>query len=142
MIRKFLSLSLLLIIFIIALSGCYVGPGVTDYSYNLCGGYKLYKCSAHDIKVVPKSGWNDNTPVIPTQVLNIAWDKQFIIATQQDIKENGKAASDKINYWILDTKTPMVYGPLNKTDFENEKKNLKITDFLTLKPVDSYQNKK
>lgn len=50
--------------------------------------------------MVPESGWDDNTPVIPTQVLSIAWDKQFIIATQQDIKENGKAASDKINIRI------------------------------------------
>lgn len=134
--------------FIFIMLGVPFGPGVYDFSYKVAGNYVLERTSAHQVFVVPQDGWSNETPIIPTKVVEIAWNHQFVIAKQQGLKrcypdnpENTYEMPDEnvFNYWILDTKQPKAYGPLDKQRFETMRKSLFVPDELVLKSVDSYR---
>lgn len=159
--KKVLALILFLVNIMFILTGCF-GPGALDYSYDVAGDYQLVRSSAHEIKVTPKSGWTEDTPIIPSKVVEIAWDKKFVIAKQQGLKrkypdnpDNTYMEPDEnvINYWILDTEKPYgplnekeknllkpkIYGPFNKEQFKEQRSLLKVPEVLILKDVKSYK---
>jgi len=141
LIRKFILVNIILIIVMVCF-GC--GPGVGDYEYDLIGNYKLFRSSAHEVQVIPTSGYQSTTPIIPTKVIEIAWDDKFILAKQvplltnkdtSDSKKYGTPNETVINYWILDTSVPKVYGPFNSKDFEENKQALGVPSDLILQDV-------
>jgi Protein of unknown function (DUF3997) len=139
--------------FILIRCNVFMFHGNADYTYPVAGKYILVKSSANDVKIVPNSSYDANTPLIPSKVIEVAWNDKIIIAKQQGLKEKSKGSGymipddSIINYWILDTKGldiygPDIYGPFDKEHFIKERKNLKISDSLELKPVESYNSPK
>lgn len=141
--KIYLLVSLLLIS--IVFNGCF-GPGVSDYSYDLVGGYKVTSSSAHEVKVVPQS--SVGIPMIPAKVIEIAWDNTFILAKQQGLKKQSENSSymipdeKTIHYWIINASQHKIYGPLDDDEFIKERKKLNVSDSLKLKNVDSYKKSK
>ena len=153
--NKILVIMLLLIAISFSLTGCsgfnsFVGPGSSDYSYHVAGSYIVFRSSTNNIIVIhdPADPYAGTTPIIPSKVIEIAWDDKIIIAKQQGLKEKSKGSGymipddNVLNYWILDTEAYNIYGPFNKEDFINQRKKLKVSDSLELKSVESYTTTK
>lgn len=142
--RTFTSLLLLVL-----LTGCdmAVGPGHADFSKKIAGEYHIHRTSAHQIMIAPDS-WSDETPIIPTKVVECDFDSRFIIARQQELQRRSPAdpqdtymepARGKYHYWILDAKTPKAYGPLTLEQFMSQRKTLGVPEKLTLKDVYTFK---
>ena len=114
------------------LYGCkgeFFGPGMADYNYGLSGRYHLYKGGTAAI-------WSSNqvgrTKVIGVDVTGIAWNQDYILVRQQVEKSK--------NYWIIDVRTSMIYGPMDEKDFEIQREDLKISTDLKLEYPVKYKN--
>lgn len=128
------------VIFALTSSVCFGFFGYQDFDYKLCGGYSLMRRSAHQVDIVPQEH-NDRTPIIPEKVIEVAWDTRFILAKRQEVKKDHEPVPDQFDFWILDTKKPVVYGPLKKDDFDKKRKKLGIPDSLVLKDIYEYAPK-
>ena len=135
-----------LISFCVALSGCDFrgfGPGASDFSAPMPNGYFINRTSAHQIFISPQ-GWSSETPIIPTKVIEAAHDSIWIIAKQQHLQRRSpnnpndtyeEPKADSFSYWILNTKTPRVWGPLTSQEFSDKKKELGVNSNLELRSV-------
>ncbi len=105
----------------------YFGPGMADYSYYLTGDYRLVHAGTSVI-------WKDHeqTKVIDSNVVGIAWNNAFILAKQ--------ATGNSEHYWIIDVDGEKKYGPFSETDFENKKRELNIENELKLENPDQHRN--
>jgi hypothetical protein len=132
-------------------TGCdmgFIGPGTADFITELCGGYSVYRTSAHQIMIAPTSGWNDSTPIIPEKVCELGHDHRFIVAKQNHLKRRSpdnpqdtymEPNPGVFSYWILDTVGPAVYGPLTMEKFLQKRQELGVPDSITLKDVYEYR---
>lgn len=122
------------------------GPVQTDFTHSFAGDYELVRTSVHQVIIVPKGGWSDDTPKIPSKVVEVAWDDRFILAKRQHLKRRGMSPSDgyeepvdgKFDYWILDTRRPTGYGPFDEAEFGNQRKELGISELLPMRDVSSF----
>jgi len=129
---------------IIFIYGC---PGISDFSAKLCGDYYIHRTSAHQIHVSPMR-WNDNTPMIPTKVIELGHDQRFIIAKQKHLKRRSpnnpkdtymEPNPGVLDYWILDVTIPKVYGPFSSKEFYKKRIELKVPHDLKMKDVYKYR---
>jgi hypothetical protein len=159
---------MLIMIMIVGCDGDGFGPGMFDFEIDLTHDWVLVRTSGHEITVnCPRIGnskvYSENgtllssTPEIPPKVVEIAWDKRFIIAKQYNLKRKWPdkpiAPPDETNYnvelpdktssnyWIVDTSIDKVYGPFDKSEFAKQRSALSVPDALILKSVDSYKKK-
>ncbi len=123
-----------------------VGPGVQDFVAHIAGDYSILRSSAHQIQIASNSRI-DSTPIIPTKVIECDTDGRFVIAKRQGLKRRSPNNPDDtyeepdpqvFDYWILDTRTPRVYGPLTFEQFTAKKKELALSPSLRLKDVYSF----
>lgn len=121
-----------------------MGPGMSDFEAPACGGYSIWRTSAHEISVVPKDGWNASTPIIPTKVIECDFDNRFVIAKRQGLKRRSpndpndtyeEPDSSVFDFWILDTSLPKVFGPLSGSEFNRLRLEMKVPTTLRLKDV-------
>lgn len=130
----------------LTLFGC---AGAGDYDIELSGGYSLIRSSAHQVTINKRqseTSWE--SAVIPTKIVEIAWDDKYILAKQVGLKRrNPKDSKDtyeipdesKVSYWILEVKDGNIYGPLTDKDFDEKKKELNISKEMSLKEVSHYK---
>jgi len=123
------------------------GPGTQDYRYDVGNGYILVRSSAHEIRVVPKGGWQNDNVTIPPKVVEIAWNDTYVIAKQLGLKKANPDApnssykipdENKVNYWILNTIERQRYGPYTEDEFTEKLIEFELTD-LILKDVGGCQ---
>ena len=123
------------------------GPGVQDFVVRIAGDYSIQRTSAHQIQIAP-DGWNDSTPIIPTKVIECNTDGRFVIAKRQGLKRRSPNNPNDtyeepdplvFDYWILDTRTPKVYGPLTVEQFTAKITELNVPSSLRLKDVYSFR---
>jgi hypothetical protein len=111
---------------------------MSDYSYAVAGDYRLIKTNPDEVAVVPKGHWDEKTPKIPSKVIEIGWDDRFVIAKQErmpklDANDRvGGPVMDQFGYWILDAKTPEVYGPMLYEDFGLKRRELQVPASIQL----------
>ncbi len=127
-------------------AGCGLG-GSADFRAKLAGEYSIYRSSSHQISITPE-GWSDDTPIIPTKVIECAVDRHFILAKRQGLKRrNPNDPNDTyeepdpnvFDYWILDTVAPKVYGPLDTAQYKSMRQELGVTESTELKDVYSFR---
>ncbi|MDQ8209757.1 DUF3997 domain-containing protein [Coraliomargarita sp. SDUM461003] len=134
----------LLIPFALLLSGF---AGSSDYHLELCGGYILSRSSAHQVIVVPYGGWSKETPIIEEKVVEIAWDSRYILAKRDHLTPDQEQKtymipSGNYSYWILDTQTPSVAGPLTQKELKENTEKLGISELIeSLKDPRTYKKK-
>lgn len=123
------------------------GPGTQDFVVRIAGDYSIHRTSAHQIQIAPTS-WNDATPIIPTKVIECNTDGRFVIAKRQGLKRRSPDTPNDsyeepdprvFDFWILDTRTPKVYGSLTFEQFTAKKNELGIASSLRLKDVYSFR---
>lgn len=120
------------------------GPGTSDFHAPACGGYSIWRTSAHQISVVPDDGWTASTPIIPTKVIECDFDDRFVIAKRQGLKRRSPGDPNDtyeepdpsvFDFWILDTSAPKVFGPLSEAEFNRMRTELRVPTKLRLKDV-------
>ncbi len=124
-----------------------IGPGAADFSAKLCGDYYVHRTSAHQIQVSPVV-WREDTPIIPTKVVELGHDERFIIAKQNHLKRRSPDDPNDsymlpdpgvFSYWILDVHAPQSYGPMNQDEFLRKRVELGVPDGLRMKDVYRYR---
>lgn len=116
----------------------------TEGIYDLGNQYELAATSAHEVKIVPESGWTSDTQIIPAKVVELAWNKDYIIAKQLGLKRENDYSDyeipdkKKVYYWILDVKEKKRHGPYSKKKFEKELKKYHL-EHLKMKNADKYR---
>lgn len=112
-----------------------------DFSINLPNNYMVVKIDDNHVEIIPRDGYDESTPIVPSIVSEIAFDDVFILAKQKNIDNDNKNTDEDKNeyYWILNTKQLRGYGPFTKEEFEKKKEELKISKDLKLKKVESYK---
>lgn len=136
-------LGLLVFAFIIGVS-----PGQYDYSYDIVNDFELIRSSAHEIRIIPKTGYTTENEIIPAKVIEIAWNNRYVIAKQHGMKRAYPEEADNtyeipdetvVNYWILDTENKERHGPFSYEEFLIKLQEFNLTN-LQLKPVTYYRN--
>lgn len=150
--------AILMIGIVLILCGC--ASGLSDYDYPVGNNYILVRSSSHEIKVIPNTGYMYEKEILPSKVVEIAWNERYVIAKQYGMKIRGSNSPDntyeepdksKVYYWILDTSLNeketdldgyeyrgIRYGPYDYEEFQKELKSLGLTK-LKLKPVEKYR---
>jgi hypothetical protein len=131
--RSCITLMAICVLLPICIFGCkpeYPGPGKLDFAVNLVGGYRLTRMNSRDVEIAPSGGGNSTTPKISATVDAVAWDTRFIIAKRHD-----PSNANAVDYWILDTKVPVVYGPLTEEEFGKQCSLLGVAQTLKLRNV-------
>ncbi|MCC5828898.1 MAG: DUF3997 domain-containing protein [Phycisphaeraceae bacterium] len=145
------NLALALVLLFTTIIGCDdpvgFGPGVHDFSAPLSNGYLIHRTSAHQIMVAP-SGWNSSTPIIPAKVFELGHDAPWVIARQQQLRRRSpndpndtyqEPEPGAFSFWILNTSTPGVWGPLTEQQFAAKRVELRIDPALQLRDVYDYR---
>ena len=123
------------ILLVFLLDGCfgeYFGPGVSDYSYKMSGGYQLFKNGAQDTTMTIDICDFSGQEVIESRIIGIVWDDRFILASQKD--------RNTTNYWIIDVEAKRIIGPLNKSEFDGKRSSLNVDNKLTLQDPAKYKD--
>ncbi len=124
-----------------------VSPGQYDYSYDIVNNFELIRSSAHDITIIPKDRYSTENEIIPTKVVEVAWNNRYVIAKQYGMKKAYPEEADNtyeipdetvVNYWILDTENKERYGPFSYEEFSTKLQEFNLTN-LQLKPVTEYR---
>ena len=145
--RFVLLATLILLAPFIALSyhGCAFGPGLADWEAELCGGYSVVRISASDIVISDsRSGI-----VVPAKVIELDHDDRFIIVKQEHRDERGPGYPDEPQedrapdpgYWVIDTSTREVYGPLPEDMWLLVCGDLGVPAGFQLRDVHSFRSK-
>lgn len=126
------------------LVGC-IGPGISDYAYDVGTDYELVRSSAHQISIRPQDGNNVTWPKIEPKVVEIAWNERYVAAKQLGLKRRSENDSYMIpdesitNYWILDTIEHVLYGEYDLSAFNQKMEELGLSNTLILKDVNSFR---
>lgn len=121
-------------------AGC---PGLADFSTPLSGGYFLHRTNSIDIIVAPDS-WNDTVPIIPAKVIELAHRDPWVLAKQLRLgraaagEPDGEPLNHTAAFWILNVRTPQVWGPLSSAEFTALRLELGIDSQLRLEDVYRY----
>ena len=136
---KKIFLIIILIIFTFNLTGCF-GPGMNDYTYEMVNNYKVSKGSANGI-VIYKDDYDFGIDYkVPEKVTKIAWDDNFILAEQTPLIKNTQELDEtKLYFWIINSITDDVYGPLSKEEFDSKCDELSIDPSLKLEDPENFK---
>lgn len=123
---------------LVGLCSCGVNPGSADYNYPLPGDFSVRRSSGSQVEIASQSA----LPGIPAKVVEIGWDKRFIVAKQQMLKNRGDFPDDtfqvpypgKYQFWIIDVPHTNRIGPLDESAFAAKKKSLGVPDSIKMKP--------
>jgi len=123
----------------VSLIGCGgFGPGLTDFTADFGNGCKLHQLSAQDIRI-SVGGSIAATDSIPAKVVTCGFDKNFVIAQQQQLDAKGKPIWGDFQYWIVDGPQKKRYGPYSEQEFAAKRKELGVPDSIQLRGKDSYR---
>lgn len=119
-----------------------------DFSADLVGGYAIHRTSGHQVQISPGAYEPTKTPIIPTKVLMCITYERLILAKRQGLKRRSpndpndlyeEPDPDVIDYWILDTSVPQVFGPMSLEQFKAKRLVLRVPESAKLKDVDEFR---
>lgn len=116
----------------------FMGPGLLDYSAHLAGSYWLYRTSASMI-VIASDGTTESTPRIEPKVVQCEVEGRYILAKRID--PAATTSHDQGDYWILDSTSHKLAGPLDFDGFMSQRRQLGIRDEVKLRDVGEFRPK-
>ena len=121
------------ILLMLGLVGC---AGAGDYEIELINGFKVRRTSAEKVHIASPEYSYDEL-LIP---LLADYDEgEYVTQVGHDNDRYIIAKTNLNNYYLLDTKEPIVYGPFTEEKFMQVKENVKIPESVTLKNLDKYK---
>ena len=122
-----------IILLMIGMVGC---AGAGDYEIELINGFKVRRTSAEKVHIASPEYSYDEL-LIP---LLADYDEgEYVTQVGHDNDRYIIAKTNLNNYYLLDTKEPIVYGPFTEEKFMQVKENVKIPESVTLKNLDKYK---
>ena len=121
------------------------GPGHADFQATLARDYVINRTSAVSISIAAQ--YRASAPAIHPIVVECNTDGRFIIAKRQGLKpsspDNPAALFQEpdpkaFDYWILDTASDTLYGPLTAAGFTAKRAELGVAAQLKLRDVESF----
>lgn len=131
-----------LIIFgLLGLCSCGGDPSAADYEYPLSGDFSVRRTSNHQIAIASRSALQG----VPAKIVELGWDKRFIVVKQQLLKNRGDFPGDnflipdpgKYQFWIIDVVNTNRIGPLNESAFLERTGALGVST-IKMKPASAY----
>ena len=121
------------ILLMLGMVGC---AGAGDYEIELINGFKVRRTSAEKVHIASPEYSYDEL-LIP---LLADYDEgESVTQVGHDNVRYIIAKTNLNNYYLLDTKEPIVYGPFTEEKFMQVKENVKIPESVTLKNLDKYK---
>jgi len=121
------------ILLMLGMVGC---AGAGDYEIELINGFKVRRTSAEKVHIASPEYSYDEL-LIP---LLADYDEgEYVTQVGHDNDRYIIAKTNLNNYYLLDTKEPIVYGPFKEEKFMQVKENVKIPESVTLKNLDKYK---
>lgn len=121
------------ILLMLGMVGC---AGAGDYEIELINGFKVRRTSAEKVHIASPEYSYDEL-LIP---LFADYDEgEYVTQVGHDNDRYIIAKTNLNNYYLLDTKEPIVYGPFTEEKFMQVKENVKIPESVTLKNLDKYK---
>ena len=121
------------ILLMLGMVGC---AGAGDYEIELINGFKVRRTSAEKVHIASPEYSYDEL-LIP---LLAHYDEgEYVTQVGHDNDRYIIAKTNLNNYYLLDTKEPIVYGPFTEEKFMQVKENVKIPESVTLKNLDKYK---
>ena len=128
-------------------AGCrpvsFPGAGLADFETPLPHAYKVYRASAHHIKVM--SG--DGNVVISPKVVELGHNDDFIIAKQSHLRRRSPGNPSDMyeepdpgvfSFWIIDLRQSETFGPLTEDEFAAKRKALEVPEAVILHDAYDY----
>ena len=121
------------ILLMLGMVGC---AGAGDYEIELINGFKVRRTSAEKVHIASPEYSYDEL-LIP---LLADYDEgEYVTQVGHDNDRYIIAKTNLNNYYLLDTKEPIVYGPFTEEKFMQVKENAKISNNVVLKDLDEYE---
>ena len=130
---KLVFMNTLLLFFVLLISGCASGRG--DWSYELPNEYQVFMCNSHQIMIIGKEhhvveNVSTNT-YVENYIIEFCYDNQYVGAKRIVPADILHATTEEIynntpTYYILDTSTGDVCGPLDENSYLMKCNNLDI----------------
>ena len=121
------------ILLMLGMVGC---AGAGDYEIELINGFKVRRTSAEKVHIASPEYSYDEL-LIP---LLADYDEgEYVTQVGHDNDRYIIAKTNLNNYYLLDTKEPIVYGPFTEEKFMQVKENVKIPESVTLKNLYKYK---
>ena len=121
------------ILLMLGMVGC---AGAGDYEIELINGFKVRRTSAEKVHIASPEYSYDEL-LIP---LLADYDEgEYVTQVGHDNDRYIIAKTNLNNYYLLDTKEPIVNGPFTEEKFIQVKQNVKIPESVTLKDLDKYE---
>jgi hypothetical protein len=107
-----------------------------DWIAYLPNGYQLVRCNDRDKVVAAPRG----SIVVLPKVLTLGYDSRFVMVKREEVGEGfpPRPTIGSIDYWIIDTLSSKVYGPMDESGYNNKRKELGISVRVKLKNANSY----
>ena len=58
-----------------------------EFSIDLPNNYMVVKIDGNYVEIIPRDGYDESTPIVPSMVSEIAFDDVFILAKQEETKD-------------------------------------------------------
>ena len=121
------------ILLMLGMVGC---AGAGDYEIELINEFKVRRTSAEKVHITSPEYSYDEL-LIP---LLADYDEgEYVTQVGHDNDRYIIAKTNLNNYYLLDTKEPIVDGPFTEEKFMQVKENVKIPESVTLKNLDKYK---
>ena len=130
---KKIGVVLSIILLMIGMVGC---AGAGDYEIELINGFKVIRTSAEKVHIgSPQYSYDEL--LIPH--LADYDEGDYVTKVGHDNDRYIIAKTNLNNYYLLDTKEPIVRGPFTEEKFIQVKENAEIPESVTLKDLDAYE---
>ena len=113
--------------------GC---AGAADYEIELINGFKVTRTSAQRVHI-GSPAYSYDELLIP--LLADYEEGEYVTKVGHDNNRYIIAKTNLDNYYLLDTKEPIVRGPFTEEKFIQVKENAEISESVTLKDLDEYE---
>lgn len=122
-----------IVLLMIGMVGC---AGAGDYEIELINGFKVMRTSSEKVHIgSPEYSYDEL--LIP---LLVDYNEgEYVTKVGHDNDRYIIAKTNLNNYYLLDTKEPIVHGPFTKEEFIQAKENAEIPKSVTLKDLDAYE---
>ena len=122
-----------IVLLMIGMVGC---AGAGDYDIELINGFKVIRTSAEKVHIASPEYSYDEL-LIP--LIDDYDEGEYLTQVGHDNARYIIAKTNLNNYYLLDTKEPIVYGPFTEEEFIQVKENVKIPESVILKDLDKYK---
>lgn len=112
--------------------------GVTDYSCDLPGGYRVWHPHGNCTSILGPSG-DPSQPAVGSLVVGVAWDERYVLVRQERIVPDRPGSCHgrglgEYQFWVLDTRERARLGPFDEGQFRTRRAELGIAPELELRP--------